>query len=79
MKYASKAMNIKNTPVINRNKHDMLRQENQELRGENRRLKQLLAEKGVRIELEEDQPVDLVVMEAKILKDENRMLNRRYN
>lgn len=55
-------MNIKNTPVINRNKHDMLRQENQELRGENRRLKQLLAEKGVRIELEEDQPVDLVVM-----------------
>ena len=72
-------MNIKNTPVINRNKHDMLRQENQELRGENRRLKQLLAEKGVRIELEEDQPVDLVVMEAKILKDENRMLNRRYN
>ena len=79
MKYASKAMNIKNTPVINRNKHDMLRQENQLLRGENRRLKQLLAEKGVRIELEEDQPVDLVVMEAKILKDENRMLNRRYN
>ena len=32
LKYASKAMNIKNTPVINRNKNDMLKQENQELK-----------------------------------------------
>jgi hypothetical protein len=78
LKYASKAMNIKNTPVINRNKNDMLKQENSELKAENRRLKQMLEEKGVRIDVEDQKP-DLFAMESKLIREENRMLTRRYN
>ena len=38
----------------------------------------MLAQKGVRIDLEEEKP-DLMAMESKLLREENRMLSRRYN
>lgn len=38
----------------------------------------MLAEKGVRIDFEQEKP-DLMAMESKLLRDENRMLSRRYN
>lgn len=50
LKYASKAMNIKNTPIVNRDEKTQLRQRIIELEEENRRLRALLAEKGVRLE-----------------------------
>ena len=46
-------MNIKNKPVINRNKVDMLKQENIDLKAENKRFKKMLEEKGIRFESEE--------------------------
>jgi len=49
LKYASKAMNIKNKPVINRNKVDMLKQENIELKAENKKLRKMLEDKGVKV------------------------------
>lgn len=50
LKYASKAMNIKNTPIVNRDEKTQLRQRIMELEEENRRLRLMLAEKGVRLE-----------------------------
>lgn len=50
LKYASKAMNIKNTPIVNRDEKTQLRQRIMELEEENRRLRTMLAEKGVRLE-----------------------------
>lgn len=49
LKYASKAMNIKNTPIVNRDEKTQLRQKIMELEEENRRLRGMLAEKGVRL------------------------------
>ena len=57
LKYASKAMNIKNTPIVNRDEKTQLRQRIMELEEENRRLRNMLAEKGVR--LEELEPVSM--------------------
>lgn len=54
-------MNIKNTPVINRNKNDMLKQENLELKAEVRKYKQMLAQKGIKIEYEDEKPDTLTV------------------
>jgi myosin heavy subunit len=54
LKYASKAMNIKNTPIINRDPQSalisQLRQRIFELEVENRKYKQMLNSKGVTIE-----------------------------
>ena len=83
LKYASKAMNIKNKPVINRNKIDMLKEENQQLKAENRKLKRMLEEKGVKVELEEEVGGNShnsgLEMEGRLLKEENRALGKRYN
>jgi kinesin family protein 4/21/27 len=50
LKYASKAMNIKNTPIVNRDEKTQLRQRILDLEEENRRLRAVLSEKGVRLE-----------------------------
>jgi kinesin family protein 4/21/27 len=54
LKYASKAMNIKNTPIVNRDPQSaliaQLRGRIAELESDNRKFKQLLNAKGVIIE-----------------------------
>jgi hypothetical protein len=54
LKYASKAMNIKNKPVINRDPHSamisQLRQRIKELEEENERLRDLLKGEGINVE-----------------------------
>ena len=54
LKYASKAMNIKNKPIINRDPHsamlNQLRQRIKELEDENNKLKQLLKGEGINFE-----------------------------
>ena len=47
LKYASKAMNIKNTPIVNRDEKTMLKEKITQLEGENKKLKRMLAEQGI--------------------------------
>ena len=47
LKYASKAMNIKNTPIINRDEKTMLKEKITQPEGENKKLKRMLAEQGI--------------------------------
>jgi hypothetical protein len=69
LKYASKAMNIKNTPIVNRDEKTQLRQRILELEEENRRLRLMLAEKGVRLEDLEPAPVSHSNEELKKLRE----------
>ena len=55
LKYASKAMNIKNKPIVNRDPHSamlsQLRQRIKELEEENGRLQELLKGEGINFEV----------------------------
>lgn len=65
-------MNIKNTPIVNRDEKTMLKETICSLQGENRKLKRMLAEQGLGMP-EEKGPSE----EERRLRDENRQLLRR--
>ena len=73
MKYASKAMNIKNTPVINRDPQSalisQLKQKVFEVEVENRKLKQMLGQKGINVEEVINQTSDKLTDDLKMFKD----------
>lgn len=73
-------MNIKNTPIINRDEKTLLRQKVADLEQENRRLRLMLSEKGVKIEeLGELSGPTMNTDEAKKLREELKVLSKRLN